>query len=83
VIEAMDASTQSILHLQQRQRLLHREQQSLYVHVELLVEVLYRNLAIGSNAPDPAFAKTVSSLPFCFLTVAYSLSRSTNFKTSP
>jgi DNA-binding transcriptional MerR regulator len=31
--------------LQQRQRLLHREQQSLHVHVELLVEILLRNLA--------------------------------------
>src|SRR5580693_4642839 len=37
----------------------------------------------GANAPAPAFAKTISSLPFSFFSAAYSLSISAKFETSP
>ena len=50
----------------QRQCALNREERTLDVDVELLVEVALANLfPNGTNSPMPAFAKTISSLPFC------------------
>src|SRR4029077_8398624 len=65
----------------QRQRLLYREQHPFYVAIEDTVVV--RLAPSGAYFAIPAFAKTISSLPFSFLICAKSRSKSSNFDTSP
>ena len=67
---------------QQRQRLLHREQEAFHIDVEDRVIVLLSDLAEGAYFATPAFANTISSCPSpagC----AKRRSRSPRFDTSP
>ena len=68
--------------MQQRKRLLHREQDAFYVDIEDLVVEILGDLAKSSIFRSPGIANTISSLPFSRLICAKRRSRFERLDTS-